>query len=215
MLKKPIVWLLCALAVVAAYVLVVAPKIGEYSANKTFDTNLTELQVKTKALSDKLKEPAGQALVQASKEKMTDLQTLQREYVAAYPDEAKTAAVLDKVMSLIAASRAVLDAQDEDMRAKAQEFNVAVSVMVMRNPQLFAKRQQEVSKVVDETMKAYLPIASLQRVLDNVDSSANSLLMRSGKGPIPTPEDLAEARRTVVKTILDRVASARNRAGQN
>lgn len=215
MFKKPIVWLLGALALVAAYVMFVAPKIAEYSANQTFQTNLTELQTRSKALSDKLAEPAGQALVAASKDKIIEIQALQREYIAAYPDEVKTSTLIDKVMTAIVEARLVLDKQDDDMRTKVQDFNVAMSVMVMRNPQLFAKRQDEVAAVVEGTLKAYLPIANLQRLLDTVDSSANSLLLRSGKGANPTPEDLVEARRTVVKTILDRVAVARNRAPQN
>ncbi len=213
--KNPIVWLLASLAVVAAYVLVVAPKIGEYSANQTFETNLTELQVKTKALQDKLKEPAGQALAQASKEKVTSFQALVREYIAASPDETKTAEVLDKVIALVADMRTVLATQDESMLATVQEFNVALSVVIMRNPQLFAKRQQDVSNVVEETMKLYSPIANAQRVLDTIDSSVNSRLLRSGKGQNPTPEDVAAAQKEVVKTILDRTAAARRRAPQN
>lgn len=213
--KNPIVWLLASLAVVAAYVLVVAPKIGEYSANQTFETNLTELQVKTKALQDKLKEPAGQALAQASKEKVTSFQALVREYIAASPDETKTAEVLDKVIALVADMRTVLATQDESMLATVQEFNVALSVVIMRNPQLFAKRQQDVSNVVEETMKLYSPIANAQRVLDTIDSSVNSSLLRSGKGQNPTPEDVAAAQKEVVKTILDRTAAARRRAPQN
>lgn len=213
--KNPIVWLLASLAVVAAYVLVVAPKIGEYSANQTFETNLTELQVKTKALADKLKEPAGQALAQASKEKVTSFQALIREYTAASPDETKTAVVLDKVIALVAETRTVLATQDESMQVTVQEFNVALSVVIMRNPQLFAKRQQEVSNVVEETMKLYAPIANAQRVLDTIDSSVNSLLLRSGKGQNPTPEDVAAAQKEVVKMILDRTAAARRRAPQN
>jgi len=215
MFKKPIVWLLASLAVVAAYVLVVAPKIGEYSANQTFETNLTELQVKTKALADKLKEPAGQALAQASKEKVTSFQAQVREYIAASPDETKTAVVLDKVIALVGEMRTVLATQDESMLTTVQEFNVALSVVIMRNPQLFAKRQQEVSDVVEETMTLYTPIANAQRVLDTIDSSVNSLLLRSGKGQNPTPEDVAAAQKEVLKNILDRTAAAHRRAGQN
>lgn len=215
MFKKPIVWLLCALAVVAAYVLVVAPKIGEYSANQTFETSLSELSVKTAALSEKLKEPATQTLLSTAKQKITDFQTLQRDYLAAYPDEAKTAVIVDKVIALVADTRSMLALQDADLQAKVQDFNVALSVVVMRNPQLFVKRQEEVANVVEETMKAYMPLASAQRIVDAIDGSTNSLLLRSGKGSNPTAEELAEAQKTVVKTILDRAAQQRNRAPQN
>jgi len=215
MFKKPIVWLLASLAVVAAFVFFVAPKIGEYSANKTFETNLTELQVKSQALADKLKEPAGQALSAAAKEKLSSLQTLQREYVAAYPDETKTSVVLDKFLVTLGETRSVLKTQDEDLLAKVQDFNVALSVVVFRNPQLFAARQEEVANVVEKALEAYQPIASAQGVLDTVDGSANSLLMREGKGPNPTPEDIAAAQKSVVKIILDRASTARKRAPQN
>lgn len=212
MFKKPIVWLLCALAVVAAYVLVVAPKIGEYSANQTFETNLSELSVKTTALSEKLKEPATQTLLSTAKLKITDFQALQRDYVAAYPDEAKTAVIVDKVIALVADTRSMLALQDAELQAKVQDFNVALSVVIMRNPQLFVKRQEEVANVVEETMKAYMPLASAQRIVDAIDGSTNSLLLRSGKGSNPTAEELAEAQKTVVKTILDGAAQRRNRA---
>lgn len=215
MFKKSFLWLIGALALVAAYVLVVAPKIAEYSANQTFQTNLTELSAKSKALSDKLAEPAGQALIAASKDKVTLIQNLQREYVTAYPDETKTAVVLDKLLVALADTRTVLAAQDDDMKTKVQDFNVALQVVVMRNPQLFAVRQDEVANVIEPTMKAYQPVALAQRFLDIIDSATNSMLQRSGKGQNPTPEDVATTQRAVMKMLLDRASVARNRAPQN
>ncbi len=215
-LKKPIVWLLGALALVAVYIYGVAPMIAEHSANQTFETNLTELSVKAKALSDKLKEPAGQTLTADAKDKLTRFLALQKEYLTDFPDTTKTGPKLDEIMAVLTEMRSTIAGQDESLKTKVQDFQTALSVVVMRNPQLFAARQQEVRVVIEEVMNLYVPVANCERLVDNVNVAVNRHLMRTGQGTGAnlSADELAAIRKDVVKGLLDR-AAAQRKAPQN
>lgn len=218
MLKKPWVWLLGALAVVAIYVVGVAPYIAQHSANKTFETNLAVLSVKAKELSSKLNEPAVKATIADATAKISRFSDLEKEYVSAYPDETKTGPKLDEIVTALKEMRALQAtlAADEDYVLKLQEYRVALMTVVMRNPQLFAKRRQEVAPVIKEVAELYKPLAMLDRLKSVVDNSVTRYLLSTGKGTGPdlTADERAAVEKLVVKTLLDAAADEAKKAPQ-
>ncbi len=216
MLKKPWVWLVGGLAVVAAFIFFAAPLIGQYGANKTFNENLAVLTVKSKALVDKLNEPTGKTLIADAKTRLERFSTLQKEYFSAHPDAAKTGPKLDEIMVVLNDMRAASAGTSEDLKTAVQEFEVAMSVVVYRNPQLFAARQSEVKAVVKDAITLYTPVALSDDVVNQVDVVISFQLRKAGHGTGAnmTPDELAAFKKEVVKTLLDRAATRLKSAPQ-